>query len=133
MAEDIEQPNRDERRLHPELVAAWHKFANVMAEVGHPVFLVEGYRSFERQDWLYAQGRTRDGKIVTNAKAGQSDHNPDPDGLSHALDFAFRGREPFAEWHPWGFAGQVAAQLGLEWGGTWRKPDKPHLALKEIE
>lgn len=37
--------------------------------------VTEGYRSGARQDQLYAQGRTRPGEIVTNAKAGQSAHN----------------------------------------------------------
>lgn len=34
-----------------------------------------GYRSFEEQDALYAQGRTTPGDIVTNAKGGESAHN----------------------------------------------------------
>ncbi len=33
------------------------------------------FRSFAEQNFIYAQGRTRPGKIVTNAKAGQSIHN----------------------------------------------------------
>jgi hypothetical protein len=41
----------------------------VLAEVGKATgetwHVVEGYRSAERQLWLYAQGRTRPGKIVT--------------------------------------------------------------------
>lgn len=40
-------------------------------------------RSFKEQDALYAQGRTKPGQKVTNAKAGQSNHNY---GLS--FDFA---------------------------------------------
>jgi len=33
------------------------------------------FRSFIEQTFIYAQGRTRPGLIVTNAKAGQSIHN----------------------------------------------------------
>ena len=33
------------------------------------------YRSFDEQNHLYAQGRTKPGKIVTYAKGGQSYHN----------------------------------------------------------
>src|ERR1043165_556102 len=40
-------------------------------------------RTFEEQNALYAQGRTKPGQIVTNAKGGQSYHNY---GL--AIDFA---------------------------------------------
>lgn len=41
---------------------------------GYMVRMFEGYRSRARQDWLHAQGRSRPGKIVTNAKAGHSWH-----------------------------------------------------------
>lgn len=41
---------------------------------GYLVDMFEGYRSPERQDWLWEQGRERDGKIITNAKAWQSWH-----------------------------------------------------------
>lgn len=34
-------------------------------EYGHDVTVVESARSQERQDWLYAQGRTRSGPVVT--------------------------------------------------------------------
>lgn len=34
-----------------------------------------GFRSFQAQDLLYAQGRDAPGKIVTNARAGESAHN----------------------------------------------------------
>lgn len=33
------------------------------------------YRSNQEQDELYAQGRTTPGKIVTNARGGESQHN----------------------------------------------------------
>ena len=46
--------------------------------------IVQGLRSIEEQNALYAQGRTKPGKIVTKAKGGQSYHNY---GL--AIDFAF--------------------------------------------
>ena len=39
------------------------------------VRITQGLRTFKEQDELYAQGRTKAGKKVTNAKAGQSIHN----------------------------------------------------------
>ncbi|BBP87504.1 hypothetical protein BsIDN1_11220 [Bacillus safensis] len=39
------------------------------------VQITSGYRSFAEQNKLYSQGRTAPGKIVTNAKGGQSNHN----------------------------------------------------------
>jgi len=69
------KPNRDWELLAPffaqKLRAA---IAECQAE-GYPIELFEGYRSVERQEYLYASGRTRDGKIVTHARAGESDHN----------------------------------------------------------
>jgi peptidoglycan LD-endopeptidase CwlK len=44
-------------------------------EEGVEVLVTCTYRPNEEQDRLYAQGRTTPGKIVTNAKAGQSSHN----------------------------------------------------------
>jgi len=52
------------------------------------VHVFESYRTLERQDDLYAQGRTKAGKIVTRAKAGYSMHNY---GL--AIDLVFDGEE----------------------------------------
>lgn len=37
-------------------------------KTGEPWILFEGYRSPERQLWLYAQGRTRPGRVVTHMK-----------------------------------------------------------------
>jgi len=37
--------------------------------------ILYGYRSIQEQNEIYAQGRTKPGKIVTNAKGGQSFHN----------------------------------------------------------
>lgn len=43
-------------------------------ENGYPVRLFEGKRTNERQAWLWTQGRTRPGKIITNAGVNQSYH-----------------------------------------------------------
>lgn len=50
-------------------------------------FLTCTHRPNDEQDELYAQGRTRPGNIVTNAKAGQSAHNMNP---SQAFDIGFK-------------------------------------------
>ena len=39
------------------------------------VRIAQGLRTFAEQDALYAQGRTKPGAKVTNAKGGQSIHN----------------------------------------------------------
>jgi len=47
----------------------------VMSRLNRDLIIVFGYRNLDEQTRLYNQGRTTDGKIVTNAKAGQSPHN----------------------------------------------------------
>jgi peptidoglycan L-alanyl-D-glutamate endopeptidase CwlK len=93
--------------------------------------LVEGRRSLARQDHLYAQGRTRPGKIVTwvSSTIGYGHHLPGPDGLGWAMDCCFEGPEPYSEAHQWERYGAACERNGLEWGGRWRRPDRPHSQL----
>lgn len=73
--------------LHPKIreeVFALVNKANQALTGRAQVRIVQGYRSFQEQDALYAQGRTNKAlPRVTNAKGGQSYHNY---GL--AIDFA---------------------------------------------
>lgn len=117
-------PDRSLERLHPEARARWLRVAEACLDLGCPVFMTEGYRSPERQDALFAQGRTTPGKRVTNARAGESWHE-----TGRAIDFAFRAPDPYDERHPWELVARMAEHLGFEWGGRWRTPDKPHLQL----
>jgi peptidoglycan LD-endopeptidase CwlK len=97
-----------------------------MARLGHPVRIVEGFRSFERQAQLYAQGRTTPGAVVTNAKAGESFHN-----YGVAVDFVFRKEGYNAGDTLWSLLGKVGKLQGFEWGGDWKGfVDRPHFELK---
>lgn len=98
-----------------------------MARLGHQVRIVEGYRSIARQNILYAQGRTKSGAIVTNAKGGESLHNY---GVS--IDFVFRKEGYNASSTLWQLLGKVGKLQGFEWGGDWKGGfvDKPHFELK---
>jgi len=46
-----------------------------MQEISVYPLIYCGFRSFTEQDALYAQGRTKAGRIVTKARGGQSYHN----------------------------------------------------------
>lgn len=61
--------------LKPDFAAKAHAWFDACVQAGLLPYIYEGYRSNERQNELYAQGRTAPGKIVTNAMAGQSFHN----------------------------------------------------------
>lgn len=87
-------------------------------------------RTIAEQDDLYAQGRTKDGRIVTNAKGGQSIHNY---GLAFdiviLIDTNKDGTFETATWNGKYFD-QVVRLLksyGYEWGGDWKRfKDAPH-------
>src|SRR5205814_6706568 len=73
-------------QLHPRLrdeVASIIDAIELTWPPNMKVRIVQGLRTIDEQNALYAQGRTKDGQIVTNAKGGSSYHNY---GL--AFDFA---------------------------------------------
>lgn len=64
--------------LHPAIrdrVAAAIDKAEIALGQFAQIRIVEGLRSIAYQDDLFAQGRTKPGKIVTKAKGGKSWHN----------------------------------------------------------
>lgn len=96
-----------------------------MAAIGHPMRITEGLRSIERQNQLYAQGRTTKGSIVTNAKGGESFHN-----YGVAVDFVFKNEGYNAPEQLWQVFGLVGKKHGFEWGGSWEGfKDRPHLEM----
>ena len=91
--------------------------------LGISTVITEGYRSFERQDKLYEQGRTTPGRIVTNARGGGSMHN-----YGMAFDIAFfHDMNTVNHIGDWKTVSAIGKKLGLIWGGDWKKfVDKPH-------
>jgi len=76
----------------------------------------EGFRSCERQNFLYSQGRTRKGSKVTNAKCGQSMHQ-----RGMAIDIFFKNKKDEVNWSLalFDLVAPVAKKLGMKWGGDW--------------
>lgn len=93
---------------------------------GMDMRVTDGYRSVAEQDATYAQGRTRPGNIVSNARGGSSWHNY---GL--ATDIAFNNANGQPAWPNnanWTRYGEIAVNHGLEWGGNWHGiQDRPHV------
>lgn len=80
-------------------------------------------RTFAEQTALYAKGRTAKGPKVTNARAGFSWHNF---GTAYDLTL-FSGKNPVWDSPKYSRAGEIGEELGLEWGGRWKKlVDRPH-------
>lgn len=121
------QPDKDITKLNPVFRLLVETLITRCQFGQWKAFVTEGYRSPERQNWLYQQGRTRPGSIVTYAKAGESDHNY---GL--AVDIAFKNWYGKVSYDPGLFsqAATIAKDLGLSWGGDWSKfQDMPHFYI----
>jgi peptidoglycan L-alanyl-D-glutamate endopeptidase CwlK len=120
---------RDINKLHPELRAIVPVFLEKCKASGLPVMITETFRMKEEQDALYAQGRTKPGKIVTQAKYPYSAHC-----WGVAFDFcrSVKGREWDNSDKFFNKVGAIGVSLGLEWGGNWKSfVDLPHLQLKK--
>ena len=79
-------------------------------------------RSNLEQDELYAIGRTQTGKIVTNARAGQSAHNPNKLGQASAYDCVplVAGKAMWDSKHPaWYIVITCGEEVGLSASAKW--------------
>lgn len=72
-------------------------------------------RNAVAQAELYAQGRSKPGRVVTNARAGESFHNY---GLAFDCAPLVLGK---ADWSSkrWPEIGSLGEGAGLEWAGRW--------------
>lgn len=122
--------------LHPKVEEAMDKLVKRAEDKGIDVAITDGHRSKEEQKELYEKGRSKDGQIVTNAKAGESYHN-----YGMAIDFALRLDNGNVVWDrerddngngeaDWMEVVSIAKDLGFEWGGDWSSfKDYPHLQM----
>lgn len=113
--------------LHPKVIGYASDFINYCdREKNVKLRVYSSYRSIKEQNDLYAQGRTIDGKIVTNAKGGYSYHNY---GL--AIDLV-EIKDGVALWknERWLEIGSWGRSFGFEWGGDFKKiKDNPHFQM----
>ncbi|MBQ7794428.1 MAG: M15 family metallopeptidase [Clostridia bacterium] len=115
---------RDISALTKNAQTACNAFLKECENQGLKVRITETYRSGERQNELYAQGRTTSGSIVTWTK--NSRHTS-----RRAWDICqnIRGREYDTSEGFFDKCGAVAAKLGITWGGTWKTADRPHFEI----
>ena len=121
----VTQTCRDIEALTPAAQRACTLFLERCKEAGLNVLVTETYRSQARQDYLYEQGRTRPGKVVTWTK--NSRHTS-----RRAWDICknVKGQE-YSDAGFFKACGAVAKELGITWGGTWSTPDTPHFEIQE--
>jgi peptidoglycan L-alanyl-D-glutamate endopeptidase CwlK len=104
--------------LVPQAKERVERFIALCDEHGIDLLVTSTYRDHESQNALYAQGRTKAGKVVTNAKAGESYHN-----WRCAVDVVplINGKPNWDSSDPvWARIGELGEQAGLEWAGRWR-------------
>ncbi|WP_438491002.1 M15 family metallopeptidase [Paenibacillus sp. IHBB 3054] len=123
--------------LHPVVEAATVALIERCYARGVNIVITQGLRTIAEQNALYAQGRTKPGKIVTNAKGGTSYHNFGlaidfalllPDGKQVSWDLKRDGDgDKVADWTE---VVQEAKALGFEWGGDFVSiKDAPHFQM----
>lgn len=124
--------------LDPRLQPLAHQFLVQCLAEGLNVFLTCCYRSDAEQDADYAQGRTKPGKIITNARAGQSPHNyctPDGKPAARGFDFALKTQEGSLDWdgtdEQWTRAIHIGESLGLSAGADFKIKDYAHMELPD--
>jgi peptidoglycan L-alanyl-D-glutamate endopeptidase CwlK len=87
------------------------------------VQVTSGSRTFQEQQDLYDMGRTKSGRIITNAQGGHSMHN-----YGIAMDVVLLNKNNECDWRPemydmlWRLAAthQDFMDAGLIWAGNWK-------------
>lgn len=108
--------------LTPDMKRMAQRHIQLCKEQGYDLLIYCTLRPNSEQNDLYAQGRTAPGKIVTNARAGESAHNPDDNGKAHAYDCCplDGGKAIWDSNHPaWRVVGSCGEAAGLVWSGRW--------------
>lgn len=119
---NITVANRDITALTPLAQRACRLFLETCERHGLRIFLTETYRSQARQDYLYEQGRTRPGEIVTWTRSSRHTDR-------RAWDIACKPPQDLYDRMVLDRAGRIALRLGLIWGGNWSPPDRPHIEM----
>ena len=125
--------SRDVNELHPTLLRGLNELIRRLPQ--YNIGVSSTYRCSDYQNYLYAQGRTRTGQIVTNAKGGESFHN-------YRLAFDIFKNIKGAEYSDLSFfknAGAVWKAMGGVWGGNFSNIDYSHfeysggLTIKDLQ
>lgn len=128
--------------LHPKVARMCYDLVRLSSAHGIDLIITSTYRDAESQNALYAQGRTKPGRIVTWAKGGQSFHNyrmamdvvPTRNGKLPVWGTTGNGidndptDDDTDDLELWQRVGQLGKSVGLEWAGDWPKGKRefPH-------
>jgi peptidoglycan L-alanyl-D-glutamate endopeptidase CwlK len=125
--------NRNPNELDPEFRRRLAMTLGMLALEGIYMKLNEGLRTVERQSWLYAQGRTREGLKVTNLDGVRKQSYHQTGKAADCYPITGAGGKviinpPEAIWRRYA---EAAESNGLVAGYRWTKPhDPPHVELR---
>ncbi|WP_379131655.1 M15 family metallopeptidase [Paenibacillus sp. sgz500958] len=125
------------KKLHPAVLAGAQALIRQSHAKGVPIAITQGMRTIVEQNALYAQGRSKPGTIITNARGGASYHNYGlaidfalllPGGETYSWDTSRDGdKDKLKDWQE---VVKLAKPLGFEWGGDWTSfKDFSHLQM----
>lgn len=108
---------RDINQLETSVALLCHQFVADCKKDGIDVLITCTFRTLAEQAELYARGRTKPGKKVTNAKPGFSFHN-----FRLAFDFVpiVHGKAVWNDPALFTRCGEIGESIGLEWAGRWK-------------
>ena len=117
--------SRDVDLLRSDVAENCRRWLARCRSAGLNVLITNTVRDAEYQAWLYEQGRTRPGSIVTNGKLPTFHH------VDAGLAFDFCKNVKGQEYSDAAFfqdAAAIAKEMGFSWGGDWKSfVDRPHI------
>lgn len=117
--------SRDVLLLRADVAANCRIWEERCKTAGLPVLITNTVRDKAYQEYLYAQGRTRPGSIVTNGRTPT--FHSDKAGLAWDFCKNVKGHE-YDDPLFFQAAADIAKELGFSWGGDWKSfPDSPHI------
>lgn len=123
MAVTVTQTCRDVAELAPLAQTAIRVFFFELNKAGINAFVTETFRSQARQNYLYEQGRSRSGQIVTWTRSSRHTSRM-------AWDIAVCTPLGLYDTPTLVKAGAIARKLGITWGGDWKGAiDRPHFEI----
>lgn len=118
---------RDLKELHPMVAKAAEVALEECNRLGLNIAVTETYRTKERQDYIYEQGRSRPGGIVTNARgSSMSSYHQ----WRLALDIHHNEKDNLYPKDIMLKAAFIFKKYGFEWGGDWTSfKETPHMQM----
>lgn len=118
-------------RFRQNLNSLYLPFYDELCEMLPPYWApYQGFRTFQEQDDLYSQGRTKPGKVVTRAKGGESPHN-----YGCATDWIIWDNHEKPVWldaddPAWDEYVSAVEKIGLKCGDSWGDINHNEIRLK---